>query len=350
MNKVIVIALFAIFSASFAKSALAVSPLEAIYAARPDLQKAFDKTEQHEAITGSAAGFLMNLEDWARQYGWQTHLELDMYKPVGTIPARLAKAGAQPKVTAAKYVVIDDASGEILAANKAGEIWPIASITKLMTTGLALDSGLDVGGVGDVKMSDEVGGARLNVVNGTKFMIRDLLAATLVGSANNAANAVARLTGLSKTDFVTAMNARATKLGLAQTQFVDPTGIELGNVSTAREVAYFAKKAFDNENIRHFAGSSRIHLAALNDANYVRDIASTNWMLYNSAYDDFYVTAGKTGFLNESGWNAVVQLHPMSDKDARRSLTVVVLGAESRRASFDDVAALAKSAWSNFSW
>ncbi|HCC83975.1 TPA: hypothetical protein DEP96_03960 [Candidatus Uhrbacteria bacterium] len=350
MKKIIALASFVIFGASLAGSALALSPLEAIYAARPDLQKAFAGTERHEAIAGSAAGFLINLEDWAGQYGWRTYAELASYKPAGVVPMKSARAGAVPKVSAAKYIVIDDASGEILAANKAGESWPIASITKLMTTGLALDSGLDVGGVGDVKTSDEVGGARLNVAAGTKFTVRDLLAATLVGSANNAANAVARLTGLAKADFVKAMNARAAKLGLVQTQFVDPTGIELGNVSTAREVAYFAKKAFDNENIRRFTGSSRIHLAALNDVNYVRDIASTNWMLYNSAYDDVYVTAGKTGFLNESGWNAVVQLHPMSDKDSRRSLTVVVLGAESRRASFDDVAVLARGAWGNFSW
>jgi D-alanyl-D-alanine endopeptidase (penicillin-binding protein 7) len=363
MKKIFTLALIVIFGASLAKSVFAMSSLEAVYAARPDLQKAFDLTEQHEAIVGSGAGFLMNLEDWARQYGWQTHPELASYKPTVKAPSNSPSARGngtdaitgggltvQPKVTAAKYIVIDDASGKILAERKAGESWPIASITKLMTIGLALDSGLDVGGVGDVRTSDEVGGARLNVVNGTKFTTRDLLAATLVGSANNAANAVVRLTGLTKVDFVTAMNDRAVELGLAQTQFVDPTGIELGNVSTAREVAYFAKKAFDNENIRHFVGSSRVHLAALNDANYVRDITNTNWMLYNSAYADVYVTAGKTGFLNESGWNAVVQLHPMSDKDNRRSLTVVVFGAASRRDSFDDIAVLARSTWQNFSW
>ncbi len=329
--------------------ALAASPLDAIYKVRPDLQAAFDSTSKHEAITGSKAGFLMNMEDWARQYGWQSYAELASYKPSAVVPVRVSTTAA-PKTTAAKYVVIDDATGEVLAASKAGDVWPIASITKLMTTGLALDSGLDVGGVGNVVTADEVGGARLKVTSGTKFTVHDLLAATIVASANNAANAVARLTGLTKTDFVTAMNKRATDFGLAQTKFVDPTGIETGNVSTAREVAYFADKAFANENIKHFAGTSKIHLTALNDANYVRDIQSTDWMLFDAAYNDVYVTAGKTGFIDEAGWNAVVQLHPIVDKDSKRSLTVVVLGADSRRDSFNDIASLARSTWKNFSW
>ncbi len=322
--------------------------LDEVYAKRADLRAAFHATD-YAAIPGSSAGFLMNLEDWARQYGWSEYPELAAYIPKVSAPVRLAKATNEPAVTSGKYIVIDNASGAILSANHAGETWPIASITKLMTTSLALEDGIDVGGRCSVVTMDEVGGARLGVTSGTTFTVRDLLAATLVGSANNAANAVARYTGLAKNDFVAAMNDRADRLGLVQTAFVDPTGIELGNVSTAREVAYFSAKAFENENIRKFAGSSSTHISAINDTSYVRDIKSTNWMLYDAAYDDVYVTAGKTGFLNESGWNLVVQLHPMGE-DTDRSLTVVALGAAGRRESFDDAAALARWTWKNFEW
>lgn len=322
-------------------------PLTAVYETRGDLQAAFDTDGTPK---GAAAGFLMNLKDWARQYGWQEYPELSAYAPTVQPPVATPRAAAAPAVTSGKYIVIDDASGAILAAEHAEDTWPIASITKLMTTTVAIESGIDVGGAGAVVESDDVGGARLGVTSGTRFTVRDLLAATLVGSANNAANALARLSGIPQADFVANMNARAQTMGLARTTFVDPTGIELGNVSTAREVAYFAHTAFENEHVRKFAGSTKAHIAALNDATYVRDIANTNWMLYYPAYDDLYVTAGKTGFLNESGWNVVVQLHPMSDTDSSRSLTIVALGAAGRRESFDDAAALARWAWRNFDW
>lgn len=316
-----------------------------VYAERGDLQAAFDRTGAPRP--DSAAGFLMNLEDWARQYGWSEYPELAEYAPTAHAPVAQT-AQAAPAVTSLKYIVVDDASGAILAAQSAEESWPIASITKLMTGSVAIDEGIDLGGVGDVRTLDDVGGAKLYVSDGTSFTIRDLFGAMLVGSANNAANAIARLTGLD--DFVYDMNEYAASLGLSHTTFVDPTGIELGNVSTAREVAYFAEHAFTKENIRTFTGASKVHITALNDATYVRDIKSTDWMLYDPAYDDIYVTSGKTGFLNESGWNFVVRMHPMGEEEAERSLIVVVFGAAGRRESFDDAAALGRWAWSNFRW
>ncbi len=333
---------------SLPTQALAVSdPLAEVYAERADLQAAFD---EEGTPVGTAAGFLMNLEDWARQYGWQEYPELAAYAPAKAPPSHHPTVPpSTPTISSGRYIVIDDATGAILLAEKAEQEWPIASITKLMTTKVAVDNGLDVGGSGSVRDTDDVGGAKLYVVDGTTFTIRDLLAATLVGSANNAANAVARLTGIERANFVTKMNTEAAALGLTHTSFVDPTGIELGNVSNAREVAYFAHKAFAHEHIRKFTGSTKAHIAALNDETYVRDIKNTNWLLYDPAYDDLYVTAGKTGFLNESGWNLVVRMHPMGE-DTSRSLTIVVLGAAGRRESFDDAANLARWTWKNFTW
>ncbi|MCH8049554.1 D-alanyl-D-alanine carboxypeptidase [Patescibacteria group bacterium] len=317
-----------------------------IYNKRPDLQAAFD-SGKFQAIEGSAAGFLIDLEDWARQYGWQEYAELSEYAPDVTPASSLGRA--TPEVTALRYIVIDDASGKILAARGAEQEWPIASITKLVTTKMALDHGLDTGGRGTVEDSDDVGGARLWVFGGTLFTISDILYATIVASANNAANAIARLSGMPRATFIDYMNHFADSLNLSHTRFVDPTGIELGNVSTAREVAAFAREVFRNENIRRMAGTWRTHIEALNDPDYVRDINSTNWLLFDPAYDDVYVTAGKTGYLNESGWNLVVRMHPMGDLETK-SVLVVILGATSRRDSFDDAHRLAKWAWQNHDW
>lgn len=351
MRKTRIIAFFGLFTFHFflfTPSALAMTDaLHGVYERRGDLQNAFldDGTP-----IGGAAGFLLNLEDWARQYGWQEYPELASYAPLVAPPSLQPTSYKLQPLTTSKYIVIDDASGAILAAEHADTPWPIASITKLMSTSVALDSGIDVGGRGNVLTADDVGGAKLHVVNGTTFTTRDLLAATIVGSANNAANAIARMTGLSKDAFVAKMNDYATMLGMNRARFVDPTGIELGNTATAREVAALAASAFRRENIRTFAGSSKTRIAALSDATYVRDIASTDWMLFHPDYDDLYVTAGKTGFLNESGWNLVVQLHPMKDGNMKRSLTIVTLGSSGRRESFDDAAALARTTWKNFTW
>lgn len=320
--------------------------LQDVYESRPDLQAAFDV---HGSPSGSSAGFLMNLEDWARQYGWREYPELAAYAPTVAPPVNRASSGKEPVVTSGRYIVIDNASGAILLAGHAEQSWPIASITKLMTTTVALEHGLDVGGMGSIRSSDDVGGAKLYVNDGTRFTTRDLLAATLVGSANNAANAVARLSGLSNDAFIDAMNERAEELGLSRTTFIDPTGIEVGNSSTAREVAVFAHDAFAHDAVKRFCGSSKTTVSATSDTSYVRTIKNTNWMLYDPSYDDIYVTAGKTGFLYESGWNVVVEMHPMGE-DTSRSLTIVALGADGRRESFDDAAALARFAWSAYDW
>jgi len=335
-------------AAAIPSSSFAITPeLYDIYADREDLQSAFE-AEMYQAIPGTAAGFLIDLEDWARQYGWQAYPELASYAP-STLPASYDDAGSAPEVSAQSYVVIDDITGTILAAYNADEQRPIASITKLATTKTALDLGLDGGGIGSVEDIDDVGGAKLWVYGGTVFPIVDLLKATLVASANNAANAVARLTGYASETFIGHMNEFAASLNLGRTRFVDPTGIEVENVSTAREVAAFAQAVFENENIRRMTGTSRIHIEAINDDDYVRDISSTNWLLYDSAYDDVYVTAGKTGYLPEAGWNLVVRMHPMGDTQDK-SVLIVILGSENRRASADDAAQLARWVWDGFDW
>lgn len=328
---------------------LAITPeLLEIYTDRQDLQQCFDPVN-YRGIEGTGAGFLIDLEDWARQYGWQSYPELTEYAPANQPAQMKLGATSPPVVTADNYIILDNTSGTILAAQSAEVEWPIASITKLVTSKTALDYGLDAGGIGAIKNSDNVGGARLWVEGGTTFRMTDLLYATLVGSANNAASAIARLTGLQQSDFISHMNQTAQNWNLGHTRFVDPTGIKLGNISTAREVAFLAQQVFQNENIRRMTGTWRFYIEALNDTNYAKYINSTNWLLYDPAYDDVYVTAGKTGYLDESGWNLVVRMHPMG-QSTDKSVLIVLLGSDSRRESFDDAHALAWWSWNNFDW
>lgn len=321
--------------------------LLSVFEKRVDLQAAFDP-ETWQARPDSPAGFLIDLRDWAVQYGWREHAELAAYKPaVSSLPVRTG-ATEPSEVTADAYIVLDRASGEILAARYATSPWPIASITKLMTATVVLDEQTPLSETVPVYDNDDVGGAKLYVEDGTSFSVQDLLYATLVASANNAANALAHSTDLSRETFIGQMNSKADDLGLPHTEFVDPTGIELGNVSTAREIARLAMFAFSRQDISTYTSTPSRVITAVSDGEK-KTMINTNWMLWKPEFEDLYVTSGKTGYLNESGWNVVVSLRS-SPADAERELLLVVFGADSRIDSFRDARTLAEWAWSNHSW
>ena len=320
------------------------SALLSVYSSRADLRKAFDKADSYQA-SGTGAGYLVDLDDWAKQYGWKEYASLSAYKPASTPPARVGHV-APPTTTASSYVVVDKSSGIVLAASHADTVWPIASLTKLMTAQIVLDSGTKLSKAFPVNAVDDVGGAKLYVASGDTFTLDGLLYATLVGSANNAANAITRATGKSKPDFVKEMNARAVALNLGRTKYVDPTGIETGNVSTARELSIVAAQAFARSDIKRYTTTAKASVSVLSQGT-VKTIKNTNWMLWKPQYDDVFVTGGKTGYLDESGWNLAVALRP-SAKNEKRELLVVLFGADSRASSFEDADALSTWAWKNF--
>jgi len=320
-----------------------------IYNKRPDLQLAFDSVT-HRAIPGSAAGFMLDLEDWARQYGHKEHPELLAYAPAqgDGIPVRVDSREIEGKIMAHGYVVLDRSTGKVLTVKQENRVWPIASLTKLMTASVVMDEDVPLTNVQSVRSFDDVGGAKLWVYDGDTFTVNHLFYASLVASANNAANALSRSTGFSRDQFVARMNQKAKELNLIRTHFADPTGIELENVSTPREMARLAEVVFENEYIRKYSTTVYKHINVLNHGTS-KKMVNTNWMLYKSVYDDVYVTGGKTGYLDESGWNLVVTLRP-SAVDIDRELLVVLFGARSRAESFSDVERLSDWAWHVHDW
>lgn len=327
----------------------AQSPLEQIYSQRTDLQSAFDPVTKR-AVPATAAGFLLDLEDWATQYGWMEHEELAAYGPVrgDGVPVRVDAREVESEIDAVAYVVMDRSTGKILTVKNENRVWPIASLTKLVTADVVLDREVPMTQVTDVRSTDDVGGAKLYVNDGDTFSVQDLFYATLIASANNAANALSRTTGLSRDEFLEEMNMRADELGLTQTTFVDPTGIELGNVSTAREMARIAQSILDREQLRRFTQTSYKYINDLTQGTQ-KKMTNTNWMLWKPAYDDLYVTGGKTGYLEEAGWNLVVSVRPMNG-EADTELLIVLFGAASRGESFQEARRLADWAWDVFAW
>lgn len=149
------------------------------------------------------------------------------------------------------WIVQDAATGEVLASSEAHERLPIASITKLMTVLVALDHHR----LRDVVTVDPraaaVGESTADLAPGEQISISDLIEAALIQSANDAADALALSVAPSFTSFAALMNAKAAQLGLRDTHFVRPDGLDApGHVSSAADVTKLARIAMRTRFIR----------------------------------------------------------------------------------------------------
>lgn len=148
-------------------------------------------------------------------------------------------AGAQaPSITARAAIVVEASTGEVVYARRADRPRPIASTTKLMTALVTLE---------DVSLRDRLAApryragpaeTRINLRPGERMRVSDLLRAMLLPSANDAAATLAEGVAGSRSAFVTEMNRRAAALGLRNTRFANPIGLdEPGNRSSAHDLA-----------------------------------------------------------------------------------------------------------------
>ena len=153
-------------------------------------------------------------------------------------------------------VVVDSATGSVLWAHEAHRRLPIASLTKLMTALLALpqQSALDRGFVVTPAMIG-VPGYTIGLHAGRRVTVRNMLAATLIASANDAANVLAVHRSGSLQAFVRAMNTTAAGLGLADTHYSNPSGIfDAGNHSSAWDVADLSRHVLQRPLLRSLVG------------------------------------------------------------------------------------------------
>ncbi len=193
--------------------------------------------------------------------------------------------------------------------------------------------------------ADEVGGGRLRVSVGTKIPLRDLFYASITASANNAAMAVARVSGLSMKAFLARMNQAAKASGATHTVFYDASGMNPKNTTTAKDMALLAETAFDIPEIRR-AATVETYPVRIASAGQVRTIKNTNPLL--AAHTGVWVMGGKTGYLEESMYNFVGRFRPeLADgsPELGKDLIIVVFGAPTKEAQFDTAKRLAQWAW-----
>jgi len=213
-------------------------------------------------------------------------------------------------------LVQDASSGETLIAKNQSVVLPIASITKLMTAMVILDAGLNL--EQRVAISDEdydfVKGTRSRLRPGTVLTRSELLLLALMSSENRAAYSLARTYPGGITAFVAAMNDKARVLGMADTKFIDPTGLSSSNVSTAQDLARMVRAAHEYPLIRQYSTRDAATVQALGRSLGYRN---TNGLVRSAHWD---IGLSKTGYISEAGRCLVMRVRMQS-----REVIVVLL-------------------------
>jgi D-alanyl-D-alanine endopeptidase (penicillin-binding protein 7) len=232
-------------------------------------------------------------------------------------PSRV-KSGTPEEVylRSSSVLVQDAASGETLLAKNQGAVLPIASITKLMTAVVILDSGINL--EQRVAISDEdydfVKGTHSRLRPGTVLTRNELLLLALMSSENRAAFSLARTYPGGTTAFVAAMNAKARALGMTDTHYVDPTGLSSSNVSSARDLARLVGAAHEYALIRQYSTRDSATVQAFGRTLGYRN---TNGLVRKADWD---IELSKTGYIAEAGRCLVMRV-----RMASREVIVVLL-------------------------
>lgn len=224
--------------------------------------------------------------------------------PVSAINKHSEKSSQLPfDVQAGAALVVDQDTGEVIYSKSAQDVLPIASISKLMTAMVVLDAKQSMNEKITITSSDvdtlKKTTSRLSV--GTKLTRKELLHLSLMSSENRAAHALARNYPGGEKAFVKAMNAKAKKLGLTQTTYVEPTGLSPKNRSSARDLVWLVKAAYNYPLIKQYStASSKKIMVGKNSLNYKNSnqlIDSGNWS----------IGVQKTGYIREAGYCMVAQ-------------------------------------------
>jgi D-alanyl-D-alanine endopeptidase (penicillin-binding protein 7) len=230
-----------------------------------------------------------------------------------------------PDVRAEAAIIYNPETGEVLWENHSKDQRSMASITKVMTALVFLESETPLSTMVKVQRSDVAAASTTYLRNGFELPAEDLLNLLLVGSDNAAARALARSAVIGYDNFIRRMNEKAQELGLESTSYVEPSGLSSDNVSSAYDLARLIAYAAADERIgaimRKTSFTTHVGKRTIT-AN------STNQIVRSGDID---VVGGKTGFIGRSGYCLATLLRlPQSGQQ----VAFVVLGAKSNASRF----------------
>jgi serine-type D-Ala-D-Ala endopeptidase (penicillin-binding protein 7) len=210
-----------------------------------------------------------------------------------------------PNLLSHSALVFDQATGRAIYSKNAESAVPIASITKIMSAMVVLEAKQNMNEPVVIQEADidTIKNSRSRLPVGTAFRREDLMRLALMASDNRAAAALGRTYPGGTVAFVDAMNAKAKSLGLSSTRFVDPTGLEPGNVASPQDLALMVAAASGFELIRAFSTAPALNVT-LPDSGRQIGFNNTNALVKS---DEWNIGLSKTGFINEAGKCLVMQ-------------------------------------------
>ncbi len=254
-----------------------------------------------------------------------------------TIEVTASNVSELPKTNSRRYIVYDRISKSMIIGKNEDIKSAMASTTKIMTTIVILEKA-DLNETVTVSAkAGGTGGSRLGLKRGDKASVRDLLYGLMLRSGNDAAVALAEHVGGSVKEFAELMNEKAIELGLTNTHFVTPHGLDDANhYTTALELAKLTDYAMNNETFSKIVGTKSITIYINNQP---RQINNTNELLgvLNG------VVGVKTGFTNNAGRCLVTET-----KRNKMDIITIVLGADTKKDRTKDSVNLIEYTYSKY--
>ena len=254
-----------------------------------------------------------------------------------TIEVTASNVSELPKTNSRRYIVYDRISKSMIIGKNEDIKSAMASTTKIMTTIVILEKADLNEAVTVSAKAGGTGGSRLGLKRGDKASVRDLLYGLMLRSGNDAAVALAEHVGGSVKEFAELMNEKAIELGLTNTHFVTPHGLDDANhYTTALELAKLTDYAMNNETFSKIVGTKSITIYINNQP---RQINNTNELLgvLNG------VVGVKTGFTNNAGRCLVTET-----KRNNMDIITIVLGADTKKDRTKDSVNLIEYTYSKY--
>ena len=249
------------------------------------------------------------------------------------IPGVFAETKADLAPNSKSAILMDFDTGKILYSKNDNEVLPPASMTKIMSMLLIMEriDNKTLSLTDEVTISENaasMGGSQVFLQAGETYKVEELLKGIAIASGNDAVVAMAEKISGSVDDFVALMNEKAKSLGLTNTKFLNPHGLDTeGHVTTARDMATLAKELIKHTSILKFTSIYEDYLK--------KSDGSSIWLVNTNKLVRFYdgVDGLKTGFTKNAGYC----LTSTAKKNNTRFITVVMGAETSDKRSSDTV-------------
>lgn len=267
----------------------------------------------------------------------------DYIEPIEELPdfssiVTSSSISSSPNINSRSAVVIERTTGTVLFGKNEYDIRKMASTTKIMTAIIVLENENDLSSIVTVSSKAAgIHGSRLGLSTNCKITVKDLLYGLMLCSGNDAAIALAEHVGGSVERFSNLMNEKAILLGLKNTHFVTPHGLDDDqHHTTAYELALLTNYALENETFRKIVGTSNYSVSINGN---MKNLHNTNELLGN--LNGIYGV--KTGFTNGANRCLVT-----SCKRGNLDIICVVLGADTKKFRTQDSVKIIEYTFNNF--